>query len=53
MFKTRARFKKHIKKTVKQGDKWYCFFESSIRQGNTEQEAINNAYNLWAGRGKK
>lgn len=48
MFRTRRKFMKTAFIKVVQSDgKWYCFFVDGIRQGDTEAEAIENAYQLW------
>lgn len=53
MFKTRRKFKKLIIYVVKDGDKWYCRYGDTCRQGDTKEQAIENAYQMWKGKGKK
>jgi len=53
MFKTKGKFLKQVKKTVQSDGKWYCFYGETCRQGDTKQEAIDNAYNMWKGKDKK
>lgn len=54
MFKTRKKFEaKVINKVVKSDGKWYCFYGDTCRQGDTRDQAIQNAYELWKGKGKR
>lgn len=53
MFRTRKKFREKVMtKVVESEGKWYCLFTDGIRQGDTREQAIENAYRLWSGKEK-